>query len=293
VWITFRNSRGGRILVLACSLAGTAACNNGSATLIQAPSSNTPTGPVLPSVQITGVIPSSGATLLYSVNFAVSAGNACGTGLLTGGALILNDGSVLDSHDATGTSGFAGGAIDPNCSVSGLAAAANPQRLPTLDNVLHVTAVAVYMSPPVGTDAGASYGALSSAVASARYPTDLYMVAQPFGVTSAAGASVGGHWVGTLQDTSSGAGSLDLTLVQQFNSVHGTWTFAFGRTSTTGSVVGYVFGDDVTLMLTPSNAACPLVFRMNAAGAQPLAATYAPAQGCALLGTGSASIGLR
>jgi hypothetical protein len=273
------------------SVAAFAACNNGSVTPV-ADAPLAPSAPGPPKITVTAVNPSQGATTTYGGEFTAAAGTSCGQGLLGGGALILDDGTVQDSADTNGFSGFAPFAIDQACTQSGMSSSGFPQRLASLPNVLHVTAIVVYLSPPVATFASTLYPSLAAAVTTSRYTTNLYMIAQPLGVVDASPASISGAWTGAVQDSSGGAGTLTLSLTQSDVRVAGTWSFVFLRSASnvSGTLAGAVFNGAVTLLLTPSTASCPIALQMNTSGSGTTTASYAPAPSCSLANMGSATI---
>jgi hypothetical protein len=265
-----------------------AACDNGSVT--QIPGAPTAPGtPTAPRIAITSVIPSVGPTLNYTVKFDIAAGTGCNTGLIGGGALVFDDGSVQDSVDANGYSGFPPLIVDSNCSGSGTSAAGLPQRIASLPNVMHVIGIAFYLSPPSSSVGSIPYPSLGAAVAKATFVTNLYMIAQPLGVVDPSPAIVAGTWSGNVQDNQSGGGALSLSLSQIGNEIFGTWSLTFARSSMAGSVTGAIFSGAVTLMLTPANSSCPIVLHMNG-GATTAAATYAPAPACTVLNSGGGTL---
>jgi hypothetical protein len=291
------NQRGRATAFGLCVLAicGGTACNNGGATAIVDPPT-APTVPGPPSVTLTSVIPASGAALLYTLNFSASTGTSCGQGLLLGGALTLEDGTIIDSGGANGFSGTPASSIDGlgHCSAAGgVVAAGVPQRSTALDNVMHVTAVWAYLGFPEPTPGAITklpYPAFDNAVAVSRVSTNLYLLAQPTS-GQASGASVAGTWTGTVQDDKAGAGTVTLQITREASYLYGAYGFTFPKSTSNviGAIVGTPFGATTTLLLTPTAASCPLVLRLDGSS-RTNTATYSPASGCSLTSSGSLTL---
>ncbi len=87
-------------------------------------------------------------------------------------------------------------------------------------------------------------------------------------VTTPGGGGVinySGSWVGSIQDSVAGSGTVSATLTQSGTSIVGTWQAVFAAGTNGGSLSGVVNGSQVILELFPSSVtACP--FRVVATG---------------------------
>jgi len=271
-----------------------AACDFGGASRspINPSTPTTPGAPGPPRVSITGVLPA-GATPTYTVWFTVDAGTGCGQGLVGGGALTLDDGTIQDSVDTNGSSGIPAFSVDGTCSFSTMANVPPPQRLESLPNVSHVVAITVYLSPPSSDTLGdppMHHPTLSDAIVTSRYATNLYLV----GAHPTPGMpNVEGVWKGTIQDSIAGTGSLVVSLAQNGGTgLYGGWSVTFSRSqfNLIGSIVGVVDATSVTLLLTPGGSACPLVMRWTLNGSAAATGTYGAASGCSLTPNGTVTL---
>ena len=90
--------------------------------------------------------------------------------------------------------------------------------------------------------------------------------------------SLSGTYVGTIQDSVVGAGTVRITLSQTGSTLSGTWqmTFANPNFTNSGSLSGTVSGQSITLTLTPSNpTTCPFNVTATMMGANRFVGTYA------------------
>lgn len=104
--------------------------------------------------------------------------------------------------------------------------------------------------------------------------------------------SLSGNYVGTLQDSVAGAGTVQATLSESGSSLSGTLqsTFANPQNNNSGTISGTVNGTSVTLTFTPSvPTSCPFNATLTQVSATQLTGTYA-AFNCTVAVSGTVNI---
>lgn len=106
---------------------------------------------------------------------------------------------------------------------------------------------------------------------------------------SSAGFSYGGSWVGTINDSVAGRGTMTVSMSQFGSQVKGSWTATYASSAAGGSLTGTVSGTSVVMSLVPSNSSlCPYNAVTNLVGST-LSGNYT-AYNCSKTITGTLTI---
>lgn len=99
-----------------------------------------------------------------------------------------------------------------------------------------------------------------------------------------------GSYVGTVNDSAAGAGTMNISISQSEDRLAGTWQASFSTSgSNGGSLLGIVDGDSLILELYPSvPTACPFNAVVNRNG-DTLSGSYS-AFNCSVTGTGTVEV---
>ena len=101
--------------------------------------------------------------------------------------------------------------------------------------------------------------------------------------------SYGGNWVGTMNDSFAGSGTMTATMAQSGSNLVGTWQATFAEGGNGGNLIGVIEGNQVILQMNPSDpTTCPFEAVATRSGST-LSGTYA-AFNCTAVITGTVSV---
>jgi len=101
--------------------------------------------------------------------------------------------------------------------------------------------------------------------------------------------SYGGNWVGTINDSIAGSGTMTAAMAQSGSNLVGTWQATFAAGSNGGNLIGVIQGNQVVLQMNPSDpTTCPFEAVATRSGST-LSGTYA-AFNCTAVITGTVSM---